>query len=581
MVKTMANRGTPEVNRMKIFFHTPMPPVRSGIADYSVELLEELALKADMTVVHHEDSHCEVEPHDNYSTISGYEWEAKRSEVADAVNVYQIGNNSEFFSYIFDRALKTPGVVILHDVSLIGLLTNGRQEYLDRFTEYELGQVANKWLRARREFDLFEWQDFLVRGLGLLVDSAQCIIVHSEYARRLLARRYKARSVLTMRHHLSRSFVGESTPAIGRYDIRRFLAKNDGSVRVGTFGYLTPPKRIDWLIKGFKLALDNGVNASLILCGEPHGDTQIPTLLETVPKDKVFVTGFLAEQDMRALMARVDLQINLRFPSVGESSGTLTRALGMAVPCVILDYEAFSDYSSDYVTKIALDGNVAESVANVISDFEAEPTAFYNRAKRARDWIVSEAKVESSAEVVLSACEAQTVSSIRLSNLFQNLGADLGKVLPTQIIEMPTHERKPFGETICNVVLEGAGFLDAVYGARSDVVSLGEVDLERRVIFNFEEARTGARRVFLASLSAEYSSDEIIDFFTSFELQRFDVVILIPLTLRLKQSRPSITNWVEETHGGGLHGNEWIVRCRRDIDVGSERLCAIIFEVLR
>ena len=71
---------------MRVGFYSPLPPVRSGVADYAFALLG--ALPGDVSV-----------------------------GVDGDVNLYHLGNNG-LHAEIYARALARPGVVVLHDAAL-------------------------------------------------------------------------------------------------------------------------------------------------------------------------------------------------------------------------------------------------------------------------------------------------------------------------------------------------------------------------------------------------------------------------------------------------------------------------------
>ena len=86
---------------MKIAFFSPMPPSKSGIADYSAALVEPLSELADVRV-----------------------FSEKPSEFRPAsfdIALYQIGNNG-YHSFVYDQAIQTPGVVVLHESNLHHLI---------------------------------------------------------------------------------------------------------------------------------------------------------------------------------------------------------------------------------------------------------------------------------------------------------------------------------------------------------------------------------------------------------------------------------------------------------------------------
>ena len=79
-----------------------MPPSKSGIADYSAALAGELSKHMDLTVF---DSAPKVD--------------LARFDIA----VYQLGNNP-YHSFVYEAALKTPGVAVMHESNLHHLMTD-------------------------------------------------------------------------------------------------------------------------------------------------------------------------------------------------------------------------------------------------------------------------------------------------------------------------------------------------------------------------------------------------------------------------------------------------------------------------
>jgi hypothetical protein len=86
---------------MRVAFFSPLPPARSGIADYSQTLLESLKSLADVEVFCSKD-----QPFD-----------PARFDIA----VYQVGNNG-YHDFVYEAALKFPGVVVMHESNLHHLI---------------------------------------------------------------------------------------------------------------------------------------------------------------------------------------------------------------------------------------------------------------------------------------------------------------------------------------------------------------------------------------------------------------------------------------------------------------------------
>jgi len=101
---------------MKVAYFSPMPPERSGIADYSALLLPALGERLDVSVVKRG---------------------RKRAPRGTDVSLYHVGNNPDAHGWIVDALRREPGVVVLHDYvlhHLVAGMTVGRRDghgYLD------------------------------------------------------------------------------------------------------------------------------------------------------------------------------------------------------------------------------------------------------------------------------------------------------------------------------------------------------------------------------------------------------------------------------------------------------------------
>ena len=94
---------------MRVAYYSPLPPERSGIADYSALLLPALGDLVEITIVRR----------------------GRTRPVAADVALYHVGNNPEAHGWIVDALRRRPGVVVLHDFvlhHLVAGLTIGRKD---------------------------------------------------------------------------------------------------------------------------------------------------------------------------------------------------------------------------------------------------------------------------------------------------------------------------------------------------------------------------------------------------------------------------------------------------------------------
>lgn len=78
----------------------------------------------------------------------------------------------------------------------------------------------------------------------------------------------------------------------------------------------------------------------------------------------------------------VDAVVNLRYPSAGESSGTVSRALAEGRATIVNDLGSFSEIPEDATLKVEIDGDQPEEVGAHLIRL-AEDVAFRESVERA------------------------------------------------------------------------------------------------------------------------------------------------------------------------------------------------------
>ena len=167
----------------KLLYVSPLPPQKSGISDYSVRLVEKLKDFFDITIwTDKYEIKCDL-----IKSITILQGRGVVDFGRYDYIVYNIGNNAEFHSYIYEASMEHPGIVILHDYSLFHFINEHFYEEgniysylyeklgLDRFIEYKNCRYqVDKLLHFASNNPLNEE----------LLASKNRIVVHSFYAQR-------------------------------------------------------------------------------------------------------------------------------------------------------------------------------------------------------------------------------------------------------------------------------------------------------------------------------------------------------------------------------------------------------------
>ena len=149
---------------MRVAFFSPLPPCRSGIADYSETLVEHLKALVDLEVF----------------ADGERPFDASRFDIA----LYHLGNNPHH-GFVYEAALRHPGVVVMHESNLHHLIAdltirrNDWDAYL-RACEYEGGPEALAYARRVRALEVGPDYECL-RMTRRVLESARAIVVHSQF----------------------------------------------------------------------------------------------------------------------------------------------------------------------------------------------------------------------------------------------------------------------------------------------------------------------------------------------------------------------------------------------------------------
>jgi glycosyltransferase involved in cell wall biosynthesis len=370
---------------VRVAYYSPLPPERSGIADYSALLLPALKERLDVTVVRHG---------------------ARRFDRRADVAVYHVGNDPRAHGWIVEALRRHPGVVVMHDFVLHHLVAGmsvgvgNPNHYLDAM-QREAGVVGR--LLAHGVIDglvppLWETRaaDFpLTREI---LAYATGVIAHSQFVERRV-REYGFRGPVWVIPH----------PAWPQPERRQPAAlRDEGSPVIACIGNLTPSKRIPELLEAFRrLSLEFSA-ARLLLVGPPSPRFELDALLERADLrvgEQVHAFGYTDEATLWALLERSDVCVNLRFPTMGETSGAAIRALVLGRPLVVTDVGWFSELPEEVAVKVPVGEWEIDVLTAVLAKLAADGELRAEMSRLASEYVKKEHALDRVAELYCAALE--------------------------------------------------------------------------------------------------------------------------------------------------------------------------------
>jgi glycosyltransferase involved in cell wall biosynthesis len=383
---------------LKIAYFSPLNPIKTGVSDYSEELLEYLAGygRIELFIDDYRPTSSWLydyfEIH-NYRRI--YDNHGKNDH---DIHVYHIGNN-DHHSYIYSVCLEQPGLVVLHEPILHHFVfsqtvgNNRLRDYLrelDYCYKDERSRIVKLTLEDRDESS---WYDYPL--VDRIVDSSIGVIVHSDFARRKIMEVNPEIKVKKIPHHYA---PPPSDHMRSRELVREILGFADGDFLVGSLGYMTASKRIDTLLRAVASIKKEGHNIKLLLVGKLMPGCEATRWIEELGLERdVLVTGFVDTRTFREYLNVPDIFVVLRHPSAGETSGSVIKMMGAGTPVMVSDHYAFSELPDDCCIKVATGETEQEELTRKLVHYIENPSERLELGARSRRYILANHDIQSSA----------------------------------------------------------------------------------------------------------------------------------------------------------------------------------------
>jgi glycosyltransferase involved in cell wall biosynthesis len=371
---------------VKVAYFSPLPPERSGIADYSALLLPELEKRVDVVPV---------------------ERGAAAPRDAD-VFLYHVGNDAEAHGWIVEALRRRPGVVVLHDFVLHHLVAgmtiahgNGRG-YLDAM-EREYGTVGRLlghgvldqriqmlWERAPDRFPLN----------GEMLGLATGLVVHSAYVEHRARGAGYAGPVWHVPH------PAWPVPAeVPVADLPRV-----GSPVIVSLGNLNPTKRIPQLLHAFARLRGSYPEALLVLAGAAAPRFFLESRLDRLglTDGSVVRLDYVDEPRLWSLVEAADICVSLRRPTMGETSGIALRTLSVGRPLVVSDVGWFSELPGSVAVKVPVDEWEVDTLTAVLERLAGDTPLRADMGAAARSYAEREHALPRVADAYAAALEDAT-----------------------------------------------------------------------------------------------------------------------------------------------------------------------------
>lgn len=340
----------------RLGYWCPPVPEPSGIADYGDELLRALAplietvhvsppvkgMRLPDGVAHERDLTM------RYGAVNGA-----------TINLFHVGNHAAYHATMLPPLLRLGGVVVLHELSLFDLfwpmLRRDKERWFEELDRH--GPGSHELVKFPVPFALKRQ----LHCLTSVVEAADVVVVHTEWARTELRRHFPTADVRVIPHACR---------------ILDYVAPNR-TPTVLVLGGIGRHKGIDTVVRAFGEIRRRVPGVTMRIVGRGDDRSEIHRLKKLarhvgVASALTWATDVTADQFDEELR-RSSLVITLRPESLGEMSGVLARAWGAGRVAVTSAQPQFAEFPETFCPRVdtgeAAETELAEVVSGLLTDY--------------------------------------------------------------------------------------------------------------------------------------------------------------------------------------------------------------------
>jgi glycosyltransferase involved in cell wall biosynthesis len=281
-----------------------MPPARTGVADYSAALLAGLRAFGAVRV----------------------------NETADT-NLYHIGNN-QLHREIYARALREPGVAVLHDAVLqhffLGSLDQRQyvEEFAFNYGEWSRGLAGQMW--SGRASSALRAEYFAYPMLRRIVERSCAVVVHNPGAAAMVRRHAPGACVVEVPLLWRRPVLPAVSEAMR---FRQACGVPASAFLFGVLGFLRESKRLTSVLSAFNRLKDSW----LMVAGDFISSDLERSIAPLLRRERVVRLPYLPGGRFWLAALACDVCVNLRSPAAGETSDITVQMMGAGKPVMLTE----------------------------------------------------------------------------------------------------------------------------------------------------------------------------------------------------------------------------------------------------
>lgn len=362
---------------MQLTWSSPLPPTRSGVADYADELVPHLSELAQVTV---------IEPPDGHPQVA---WGEKVTWIpSDAppvgLELLHLGNNP-YHLWVVARLRQFGGVVVLHDAVLHHLLveeaaTTENWQWFSQALSAAHGKSGEVLAWARRWGFTGPLDPFLFPARRAYLRYASAVLVHNQMAERVVESELPGLPVRCVPLAVA-ALEGGDGPTL-----RRQLGLGEGELLAVHLGFLTPAKGLGVVLRALAILQELSMPVRLMVVGEGREEESLTVSVHEMGlSSQVVFFGYASREHLANILAAADVGLVPRFPTAGETSAAVLRFLACGKPVVVCGYEQFLEFPEEVALRIRPGPEGAVELARWLAFLAKNPDSLSEKKRQAHE----------------------------------------------------------------------------------------------------------------------------------------------------------------------------------------------------
>jgi glycosyltransferase involved in cell wall biosynthesis len=396
---------------MKLNWFSPLPPARTGIAQYTMGLLPALGKQAEIVLWTEQ---IEWDPLlEKYAVVRRFQPEqVPWIEINQAdMTIYHIGNNPSAHGAIWQVSRRHEGIVVLHDLSLQHLFgglfrdhwrdRDGYLAHMERHYDWE-GRLAGEAFWHGKLPTIYMSEHYPLTALA--VEGALGVLVHTQEGMFGQSRETACPVAYLPLPYAPSQRSYSSPPKMGRDQA------GGPPYRLITFGYLNVNRRLGSLLQALS-TLPEGDLFRLDIYGYVWDSEYVRTQIQTLGLQGIVkLHGFVPAEELDAALAAAHLAVNLRNPTMGESSFSQLQIWDHALPTLVSQVAWYAQLPENAVAFVRPEHEVLD-IQRHLNAVLADPQRFVEMGAEGRRFLEEHHRPEMYVEYLMDfVAEAQRFS---------------------------------------------------------------------------------------------------------------------------------------------------------------------------